>query len=269
MLLAGRHSQSATLPGCAVERATCGSAAPEAPPPTSSRGLTSAALLLLLVTGCERKPWWDPSTQMANDHSVTDGTQIVVPALPGWGGGCYWPFVNLYSGNLVLRQMLFEAPALGFDWDLVLYYNSTLASTSGVLGPGWRHSYEMSLQIDVPAPGQITALWGDGRADVFTFDGGGWSAHPSLQGPRITAIGPEYRLLDKHGMRYEYDAGGRLVRTVDRSGHTTTFSYAGSQLQQVTDASGRVLQFLYDFLGRLSRVQGLPPQPAEFQYDGG
>jgi len=227
-----------------------------------------ALLASLALTGCVRKPWWDPQPQIGNDHSITDGTQNMVPALPGWGGGCYWPFVNLYSGNLVLRQVLFEVPSLGFDWDLVLYYNSTLAGTSGVLGPGWRHSYDMSLQIGVPGAADITALWGDGRSDIFSFDGSGWAGPPELQGRRITTIAGGYELRDKHGMRYEYDGVGQLVRTVDRSGHAATLTYAGGRLHQVGDPSGRSIQFLYDVPGRLIQVQGLPPQPAQFQYDG-
>jgi len=102
---------------------------------------------------------------------AVDEAQPMVQALPAWQVGALEPFVNLFSGNLFVRYHAVAAPAIGFDWDLSFYYNSTRASEIGALGKGWRHSYETTLLLNTP-PGAITVAWGDGRRDVFTLSSG-------------------------------------------------------------------------------------------------
>jgi YD repeat-containing protein len=207
--------------------------------------------------------------EIAGYESATDGTRGVVSALPEWNGGCLWPYVDLYTGSLFVHQALLSSTALGVDWEVGLYYNSSLPAASGHLGPGWRHSYHIVLQPGVPGPANITIEWADGRADVFTDDGaGGWTADPALQGRRITAIAGGYALRTKHGLVYEFDLSGRLIRIVDSNGNALTFAYDFlGRLATVTDPSGRLCQYQYDGLDRLIRITGLPPQPIEFFYD--
>jgi len=62
----------------------------------------------------------------------------------------------------------------------------------------------------------------------------------------------EYRMSD--GMVYLFDASGRIYAIIDNNGNTTTLSYTGSNLTQVSDAVGRSLTFNYDANSRIINV---------------
>jgi YD repeat-containing protein len=238
----------------------------------------SSLLCLLAVVGCQ--PAWDipgpvdPDPEgdgsIGGSSSTVDRSQILVPAISNQDGGVVFPFVNLWSGNLVIDYPVIQVPAIGPDWDFSLYYNSTLFGETTTLGPGWRHSYEIILQVGVPNPNSITVRWGDGRRDIFVADGGGWSAGPALHAMRITQVGGGYELRTKHGFVYAFDGLGRLVALRDRNANAMVLAYGGNGLVSViTDATGRTLQFVYDGQGQLIQVSGLGVAlVASFDYQG-
>jgi YD repeat-containing protein len=169
--------------------------------------------------------------------TLYDGTHALVDGLPGWNGGCFWPKVDLYSGNLFIVYNLLDVSALAVDWEFSVCYNSALGSELSSMGRGWRHSYDISLQVGVPGPGQITVHWGDGRRDVFTFDGVGWAAHGSLEGRKITSVAGGYILRNKHSIEHRFDNSGRLTSIRDRNGNSVLFTYDGfGRLIQIQDA---------------------------------
>ena len=204
------------------------------------RFVRGACCLVALLFLCG--PGWcsiadhTPPAEVADYTSATNGTHPLVPALPNAEGGTLWPFVDLYSGNLMVQTDLLSIDALGPGWAVALYYNSTLSGVADVLGPGWRHSYQIELRIGVPGASDITVEWGDGRADVFEFDGLGWSCDPSLQGRRISSIAGGHSLRTKVGLLYEFDGAGRLTRIIDRNGNALIFAHDGlGRLSTVTD----------------------------------
>jgi YD repeat-containing protein len=199
-----------------------------------------------------------PEDKLGGTSSAVDRSQPVVPAVSNQEGGVAWPFVNLWSGNLVVVYPVLQVPSVGPDWDLNFYYNSSLAGEMTTLGRGWRHSYEIALLIGVPDPSSITVRWGDGRRDVFVFDGSGWAAAPALHGRRITQVGGDYELRTKHGFVYAFDDQGRLTAMRDRNGNAMTFAYDGNGLlATTTDAAGRTCQWTHDAQGQLTALSGL------------
>jgi len=222
-------------------------------------------ICLLAVVGCQAArefpgpvdPDQDGNGTLGDDLSTVDRSQPVVPAVSNQEGGVVFPFVNLWNGNLFVDYPVIQVPAVGPDWDLSFYYNSSLFTEMTSLGPGWRHSYEIVLLIGTPTPNAITVRWGDGRRDVFVADGNGWGAAPALQAMRITQVGPGYELRTKHGDVYAFDSLGRLVALRDRNANTMTLAYGGNgRVAVITDATGRTLQFTY-IGGRLTQVSGL------------
>lgn len=209
-----------------------------------------------------------PDPAIAGNLGTTTTAQPLISALPRWGGGCLWPFVNLYSGSLHLNYQALSAPAIGFDWNLTFHYNASLANEVSTLGRGWRHSYDAALLINVPAAGSITARWGDGRRDVYTFDGSGWAGPVSLDGRRIATIPGGYRLTTKHGDRYDFDTAGRLIRLIDRHSNIVTLAYTSGRLSTITDVSGRALTFSYDVNNRVATIGGMVPQFIQLSYTG-
>lgn len=236
------------------------------------------ALLVALVavaSSCgERLPDL-PSGALATGEGIyattVDRSRPLAPGVAGQEGGTDWVYVNLWSGNLLLVVPLLRVPALGPDWNWDLYYNSILADESTTLGPGWRHTFEVLLLIADPDPNSITVRWGDGRRDVFVWDGSGWASPGALHAMRIEAILGGYRLGDKNGLMRVFNPTGRLTAFRDRNGNEMTFAYDGlDRLVQVMDATGRSCTLGYTAEGQLESIAGLDhPSLASFEYDQG
>lgn len=233
--------------------------------------VVSILALLVVGAGCAEHPSTvPPDWDVSGPFSAVNRAQPVVPAAPGRDAGFITAFVNLWSGNLFVEYRLVEVPAIGFPWRLRLYFNSTRMAVSGVLGPGWRHSCDITLRIGQPTPNAITVVWGDGREDVFVDDGSGWAGPPWLEGRRITLVPGGYRLRTKHGLAYDFDPAGLLVALEDRNGNQTSLTYNPfGRLDTITDPSGRGLIFAYtDSL--LSEVSGsLLSSPVQLIYVAG
>ncbi len=53
----------------------------------------------------------------------------------------------------------------------------------------------------------------------------------------------------------KYDAFGRLTRSVDAAGNTTSYGHTRALLSSITDANGYATTYSYDSLGRLTRIR--------------
>jgi len=66
---------------------------------------------------------------------------------------------------------------------------------------------------------------------------------------------------------YSYDANFRLVEMLEPGGLTTTFTYDGAYLQQVTGPAGRVTRFNHDSSGALVSIEKPDGAVRSFTYD--
>jgi RHS repeat-associated protein len=92
-------------------------------------------------------------------------------------------------------------------------------------------------------------------SDVLPFEEEG---EGDEEPPTITQV-----LTSKYGTQYQFDAAGRMLRTVDRNGNQTEFEYSedGFRLEKVTSQGGLVTEYRYggdglseveDFAGRIT-----------------
>lgn len=151
------------------------------------------------------------------------------------------------------------------------------SAISGRFGRGWKDSYDF----------QLTGTW--------TVGGAGRVITPEEQTGRLfnyartdpdaalvfstTAtvgqLGDVVRKLSDGTIEYRYAAGslmrfntiGRLTSVVDRNGNSTSLSYTGSNLTQITDPSGRTLTFTYDGSGRITKVTDPLGRQWRYAYD--
>ena len=238
----------------------------------------------------------------------TDGTQPLVAGLARYENSLIRPYVNLYSGNLVVYQRVQggqrwngPTPVLDPGDDLLigsspaarsvtgpeasmragtriplqralgvaLYYNAS--DTSGVVGVGgWRHSYQVTLDFS----DSCQVSWGDGRRDVYRRKMVGpdttWVGNAPLEARAIVMVGGNRELKAQHGGAYVFDVSGRLIKVRDRVGTQTDLSYDGSGRLVQVSILGRstALSFVYDGSGRLSQILGDTATPTLLQYDG-
>ncbi|SER23840.1 YD repeat-containing protein, partial [Solimonas aquatica] len=210
-------------------------------------------LLLLLAVACFSSTVW-AQQKCGPDDSGPPSCEASGPASqsdPKANAGAGNP-VNLISGNKYQREV--DLPALPgvLGLEIVRHYNSALAgerSPSGVLGRGWRLSYETELHAFSHS---IQILQADGRHLQFSRD----PQQPNLcaspdpaQGTvriKTTAQGEEYTWHWPDGRQLHFDRQGRLEEIRAPTGEALSLLYApDGKLLRITDPQGRQLRLEY------------------------
>lgn len=190
--------------------------------------------------------------------------------------------INVITGNKFLREVdLAPLPGL-MGLEIVRYYNSSLSglnSRTGILGRGWRLSYETTIAA---IGDTVQVLQADGTRLIFARD----LLRPSLCSSsdpangeidvRRTAKGDEYVWRKRDGQRLSFNHQGRLVQILAPTGEFTSMQHdARGWLVRVTDPQGRSLRI--DYLDkkqaaggtRFAGVQGIDSPLGRFTYGYG
>jgi RHS repeat-associated protein len=189
--------------------------------------------------------------------------------------------LNVISGNKYQRED--DLPALPgvFGLEIVRHYNSLHShpgSPNGILGRGWRLSYETSLHV-VGRTLQITQA--NGSRLIFSRD----PFQPSLCATanpadgRIaihkTLRGEEYVWTWSNGRKLDFDSKGKLIQILAPTGEFVTLDYnRQGWLHKVTDPQGRSLRLHYpDYAAvrrqRFSGVMAIDSPVGQFRYAHG
>jgi len=160
--------------------------------------------------------------------------------------------INVITGNKYQREV--DLPALPgvLGLELVRHYNSAHSSTTaanGILGRGWRLSYESELHA---IGNSIQIAQADGTRLSFSRD----PKHPSLCSSADASVGQmligrdaqgeHYTWVWNDGRRLSFNEQGRLTQILAPTGEFVTLQHdAGGHLLKVTDPQGRSLQLNY------------------------
>lgn len=209
-----------------------------------------------------------------------------------WGGDP----VNLVTGNVyhVERDLRIKGRG-GLDLVFERSYNSREAK-DGPLGFGWTHSFNQVLDfVDDNANGTTDAPDSDGlTSSVRWTDGGGSQKYVRVTGAAGgVAIGATftapagfnfqttrntdgtYSIREKNGFTYTFESSAgtlgqkaRLIRIADRNGNKLTVTYAGTNLDKVTDDLNRALTFTYTG-SLITEVRDWSGRRYQYGYDAG
>lgn len=160
--------------------------------------------------------------------------------------------INVITGKKLQRDIDL-APLPGtMGLEIVRYYNSKssgIHSRTGILGRGWRLSYETTIAA---IGDTVQVVEPDGNRLIFARD----PLHPSLCSngdpangiveTRRTRDGEEYTWRKNDGKRLSFDVHGRLVQILAPTGEFVSMRHdARGWLVQVTDPQGRSLRLNY------------------------
>jgi len=175
--------------------------------------------------------------------------------------------VNTATGNYVYDHTELVVPGRGPGLAFARFYNS-LDSTSGPLGFGWTHSYNINVSED-PITKVVSVRWGDGHVDTYDLVSGVYqSRFAGVYDKLTTQAGGTYRVVQKDQRTLSFAASGRLTSIADRNGNTVTLLYDGAaRLSSVTDPAGRTLSLTYDSSGRIISVVDPLPRTIGYTYD--
>ena len=172
--------------------------------------------------------------------------------------------VNANTGNftyskedIILRSKL----PIGF----IRSYNSSEKRT-GVLGKGWRHSYEISISCE--ANGYILHL-SDGQDEAYFVDEEGriYSVFDDFNRLKQTQTGFIYNA--ESGLIYLFDKDGKLLRIERKDGEAVCLSYdSKGRLLEVSGESGSKIALYYNDFGKLSEIKDHTGRKVEYRYEG-
>ncbi len=210
------------------------------------------------------------SEKGSSGHYWNPGCQPVLVIFPGYPSGNnkgYQPYtmaegVNVATGNLFRTQNDIRSGATPMSPSFSRYYNSQ-DGFEGVLGAGWRHTYDRSLSI---SPVTITAFRPTGR--IITFNA--VTLQPMSDAKEhllFDETSGQYTLITTDQKKETYDAGGRLISITDRNDNQQTLVYQNDRLHEVIGPFGRTLSFGYDEYGRLVTVTDPAGRDVVFAYD--
>lgn len=142
------------------------------------------------------------------------------------------------------------------------YYNSDSVGRAGVMGAGWRHSYEATLSM---ASNTVEIVQADGRHLKFARTGSSdiYRAHRGGDG-WVQAVESGYLWHLPSGRRLQFDEQGALSTITDGSSSISLIYDEAHKLERVVDAHGRQLRFSYYANGRLSQASA--PAGASWRY---
>lgn len=169
--------------------------------------------------------------------------------------------VNLTNGNKYQREVDMAALPGVLGLEIVRHYNSASSRHKGLLGSGWRLSYETTLQRTRTGM-QITQA--DGSRLHFETDpahrGRYTGTDPSAGRLETGADGVSISWHWTHGSgpgrQLDFDRAGRLSRILAPSGEFVSLLYDGrGLLRKVIDPQGRTLELHYPDRARVHAQQ--------------
>lgn len=201
-----------------------------------------------------------PAVAAPASAGSSSGEAAVAGALPSLSVGNP---IHVVTGNKYQKETDLASLPGELGLTFVRHYNSDATGHAGVLGAGWRHSYEASVRID----GDALDLWqADGRHLRFVRAGDtAFHAQRATDG-KVIAVAQGWRWRWPSGRELEFDREGRLV-AIREHARTVTLDYdATGRLLRVTDPQRRELTFDYFPNGRVAGIRG-PGNHWRYGYD--
>jgi len=202
-----------------------------------------------------------------NIQALSKAVKVTRPLIPGPPScGCG---VNAYTGNLYVQAPLFAIPSRGPDLSFALVYNSGNTAINQGFGNGWGWNYGLSWQQQGDS---LLLRRGDGREDVFTYDGEAYHAPAGISDTLIETAAGQFVLKTKFGREFHFEtpAHRHLTKIRDRNGNELTLSYTDTLPALITDATGRILELEYQdgLLVSVTESNSEAPRAYHLVYDG-
>jgi len=173
--------------------------------------------------------------------------------------------VDLWSGNLFMSNKDMSLNAEGFNLALIRSYNSLHRGEVGPFGRGWTSIYDSKLILN-PDNSVVLVDW-DGSTVNYSALGGGDYLTPAGRSSRLTHYDTNYAIWNLDGSIMKFNVTGRLIFTENNLGNKLTLSYTGFMLTGVADDSGQSLTFTYGPGNCIDQVTDSTGRQMQYTYD--
>jgi RHS repeat-associated protein/uncharacterized repeat protein (TIGR01451 family) len=167
-------------------------------------------------------------------------------------GQCGDP-INTSIGNFADQWEDLSIPGPGAFLSVQRTYNAQ-DSYEGPLGEGWSLNYDMRLTSTVTKVVEMKVE--DGRRDRYiSSDGETFVPPPGVNATFVRNGDDTYTLTRENQTKYNFDEDGYLTSIVTSNELTTTLTYSGTYLTNVTEPAGRTITFTWNITD--SRITGI------------
>ena len=194
--------------------------------------------------------------------------------------------VSLHDGQFLYQCNDLNIPGRKINTDLSHAYNSG-KFFNGQFGYGWTLNYYMRLYT--LTSGDVMIVSGESK-DQYTLSGSNYTPPAGKFVRLIKNADNTWTLTQAHGEKYQFDTDGKLTAIQDRNNNTITLTYAAQKqpyygysqfaqdpltkiqlgldyrLTQITDTTGRVINFNYNADGLLEKIVD-NDREVKFTYD--
>jgi RHS repeat-associated protein len=227
----------------------------------------------LRFIGCNNTVCGSASSVFSFEQNLVDGSDPpnTPPATTTYGsntpsGNAAEP-VNTATGNYYYQHTDLKLPGRGLSFAFTRTYNDQ-DSTSGPLGWGWTHSYNVHLAEQ--ADSSVVVKQGDGREETYDPDGGGsyHSRYPGHYSRLVKNADNSFTLTAKDQIKQKFGTDGRLTAIGDRNGNALGFAYDNTgNLSTITDTVGRTFNLSYDANNHLVQLTDPIGRKVLYTYD--
>jgi RHS repeat-associated protein len=154
--------------------------------------------------------------------------------------------VNTATGEFFERSRDLAMPCIGPPVTFERTYSTSFAETSGPLGFGWRHNYQMSIEpVDATTFDEASAVdvvqENGSRVRFYGSPHYGYDAAQRVRATLTYGSDGTWTFVRDQDATFTFDPAGDLVTLADANGNTVRLSYAEGKLTQVADDFGRSL----------------------------
>ena len=199
---------------------------------------------------------WGDYVEMLTDNAtylgslglkVTDIRELLAFEFAQADGLSVVPYLSLSTDAYV------EAPGLTLSFRRVYPNNIVARHAFGVLGYGWSHNWDIS--VEVAEDGTVTIAGPAGSRRVFQPDTrGGYFAEAGDYATLVALGGGAFSLSEKGGLLYTFHADGKLSYVEDTNGNRITAVYSADLLQTLTHSSGKSLDITHSPSGLIETI---------------
>jgi RHS repeat-associated protein len=150
---------------------------------------------------------------------------------------------NVSTGDLSHSQELFSLKGGALATSIELFYNS-LNSYSGPLGPGWSHTYDISLTEN--PDGSVLLREGSGGKSLYTKSGSSYIPPLGDFSALVKNGDGTYAITYLDGHKYNFSQIGKITSISDRFNNTVILTYTNGDLTGITDPAQRLTVLGYD-----------------------
>jgi RHS repeat-associated protein len=174
---------------------------------------------------------------------------------------------NVATGDVDHSQTLFSLKGTSLSTSVELFYNS-LNPYNGPLGPGWSHTYDITVTEN--PDGSVLLREGGGKS-FYSKSGSNFISPSGDFSTLVKNVDGTYVITYRDGHAYNFSANGKIASIVDRFSNSVSFVYQNGDLYTVKDPAQRVTTFNYDTTvtpHRISKITDPNQKIFDFSYQG-